>query len=451
MISTSIRHNGSTLRVSIGSPPFIGSFPRKGVEEISHDVNSDAEDSCEEVRCIEAEVPHVNTRKEESNEQVDMLLPTSGTAYERDQESTNETAGLDSTRTAIEKQLHGVQKSINGPLKPYCEESCHWPLTIDLSSFKGLRLSRSRSCRASLMASSYASLFQPAEQNQNTPPGGFERDFPRRPKDSFCQKRQRTLSYENEPWSRELSENSRLTSSGELLNNQNSKSAAEENITSIRSFVKGLKEMAQLQYERKFMDDEVEEGRLSMAFNPKRLRKMLQKEIVELWDACNVSLVHRTYFFLLFKGDPADSIYMEVEQRRLSFLKNTFSQGNNGTRAVEEGRIITPASSAKALRREREMLSKHMQRRFSEEERDRLFKKWGIGLDTKQRRVQLARLLWTKTDDIEHIKASADVVARLVGFQADGQALKEMFGLSFSPQWSSQRSQSWKHGMASLL
>ncbi|KAL5989906.1 hypothetical protein ACLOJK_010801 [Asimina triloba] len=177
----------------------------------------------------------------------------------------------------------------------------------------------------------------------------------------------------------------------------------------------------------------------------------LQKEIVELWDACNVSLVHRTYFFLLFKGDPADSIYMEVEQRRLSFLKNTFSQGNNGTRAVEEGRIITPASSAKALRREREMLSKHMQRRFSEEERDRLFKKWGIGLDTKQRRVQLARLLWTKTDDIEHIKASADVVARLVGFQADGQALKEMFGLSFSPQWSSQRSQSWKHGMASLL
>ncbi|KAL6010366.1 putative phospholipid-transporting ATPase 5 [Asimina triloba] len=72
-------------------------------------------------------------------------------------------------------------------------------------------------------------------------------------------------------------------------------------------------------------------------------------------------------------------------------------------------------------------------------ERDRLFKKWGIGLDTKQRRVQLAVLLWTKTEDIEHIKASADVVASLVGFQADGQALKEMFGLSFSPQWSSQR------------
>jgi centromeric protein E len=35
--------------------------------------------------------------------------------------------------------------------------------------------------------------------------------------------------------------------------------------------------------------------------------------------------VHRTYFFLLFKGDPEDNIYMEVEHRRLSFIKNSFS------------------------------------------------------------------------------------------------------------------------------
>ncbi|KAL4395639.1 hypothetical protein AHAS_Ahas01G0012000 [Arachis hypogaea] len=53
--------------------------------------------------------------------------------------------------------------------------------------------------------------------------------------------------------------------------------------------------------------------------------KRLQREIVELWNVCNVSLVHRSYFFLLFKGDPLDSIYMEVELRRLSYLKQTFS------------------------------------------------------------------------------------------------------------------------------
>jgi Domain of unknown function (DUF3490) len=53
-----------------------------------------------------------------------------------------------------------------------------------------------------------------------------------------------------------------------------------------------------------------------------------QQEIIELWQACQVSLVHRTYFFLLFKGDPADSIYMEVELRRLSFVRGTYFRGS---------------------------------------------------------------------------------------------------------------------------
>lgn len=69
--------------------------------------------------------------------------------------------------------------------------------------------------------------------------------------------------------------------------------------------------------------------------------EMLQKSIIELWQACNVSLVHRTYFILLIKEDSADSIYMEVEHRRLSFLKETFSRGNF---AVQDGRTLTLAS-----------------------------------------------------------------------------------------------------------
>lgn len=69
--------------------------------------------------------------------------------------------------------------------------------------------------------------------------------------------------------------------------------------------------------------------------------EMLQKSIIELWQACNVSLVHRTYFILLIKDDFTDSIYMEVEHRRLSFLKETFSRGNF---AVQDGRTLTLAS-----------------------------------------------------------------------------------------------------------
>lgn len=71
-----------------------------------------------------------------------------------------------------------------------------------------------------------------------------------------------------------------------------------------------------------------------------------QQEIIELWHACNVALAHRTIFFLLFKGDrPSadDAIYMEVELRRLSFLKRTFSRENFDIRTAK-GQMVTLAS-----------------------------------------------------------------------------------------------------------
>jgi centromeric protein E len=59
-----------------------------------------------------------------------------------------------------------------------------------------------------------------------------------------------------------------------------------------------------------------------------------QKAIIELWHECNVSIVHRTYFFLLFKGDRADNIYLEVEHRRLSFIKGSSSAGFEASATV---------------------------------------------------------------------------------------------------------------------
>lgn len=66
-----------------------------------------------------------------------------------------------------------------------------------------------------------------------------------------------------------------------------------------------------------------------------------RQEILDLWQTCNISLVHRTYFYLLFKGDEADSIYIGVEIRRLLFMKDSFSQGNQ---ALEGGETLTLAS-----------------------------------------------------------------------------------------------------------
>ncbi|KAL3845291.1 hypothetical protein ACJIZ3_002694 [Penstemon smallii] len=172
-----------------------------------------------------------------------------------------------------------------------------------------------------------------------------------------------------------------------------------------------------------------------------------KREIIELWDSCNIPLVHRTYFFLLFKGEPSDAVYMEVELRRLSFLKNRL----HGAIVVKDDQSFTHSSSAKALNREREMLSKRMLKKFSGKDREILYKKWGIDLKSKQRRLQLSRKLWTDATNMAHIKESASIVAKLVGFKEPGQAPKEMFGLSFSPKPANFRSFSWKHSLPSMM
>ncbi|XP_019422228.1 PREDICTED: kinesin-like protein KIN-7H isoform X1 [Lupinus angustifolius] len=165
--------------------------------------------------------------------------------------------------------------------------------------------------------------------------------------------------------------------------------------------------------------------------------KRLQREIVELWDANNISLIHRTYFFLLFKGDPSDYIYMEVELRRLSYIKQTFSQGN---KIAESGRTLTPGSSIKKLKRERRMLRKQIRRRLSKSERENMYLKWGLRSSSKHKRSQLVQRLWSDTKDMHQVGESAAIVAKLVGPVEPNQALKEMFGLNFAPRPTSKKS-----------
>ncbi|KAM7272155.1 hypothetical protein ACFE04_026818 [Oxalis oulophora] len=156
-----------------------------------------------------------------------------------------------------------------------------------------------------------------------------------------------------------------------------------------------------------------------------------RREIIELWETCNAPLLHRTYFFLLFKGDPSDSVYMEVELRRLYFLKEKFSQE---TCTTTDNQMFTHASSLKALNRERGMLSKKIQKKLSRKEREGLYLKWEIDLKSRQRSLQLSHKIWSDTKDIEHVKNSASLVAKLVGIKEPCQVPKEIVGLSFLPQ-----------------
>lgn len=336
-----------------------------------------------------------------------------------------------------------------------------------MMSSGSLKLTRSWSCRANLMAGS--SSPEKTERIERTPPNGFEKDFPGRPEG--LQRKFPLLTYGSNATS--LSRNNSQSSIGSAsvddLRSQSIRTSADGEITSIQTFVTGLKEMAKLDYEKQLVDGQVQETgpkvdkfgkdvkdvgvdpKLPAPETPQDWPVEFEKQqrmILELWKTCNVSLVHRTYFFLLFKGDPTDSIYLGVELRRLSFLKETFSHGNH---IVEGGQTLTMASSMKALRRERAMLSKLMQKRFSEEERKRLFHRWGIALDSKRRRLQLANQLWSNTNDMNHIIESAAIVAKLIRFVEQGRALKEMFGLSFTPSNARRRSFSWRNSKASLL
>ncbi|EPS72257.1 hypothetical protein M569_02502, partial [Genlisea aurea] len=139
--------------------------------------------------------------------------------------------------------------------------------------------------------------------------------------------------------------------------------------------------------------------------------RRLQREIIQLWDICNVSLARRTYFFMIFQGDPADAIDMALEMKRMKYLKDKFSAGD---KVVVNGKRITHSSSVKALGQERRMLCNHMAKKLSEKEREALFVEWGIDISSKMRRLRLAHLVWSKTDDMQHVAASACLVAKLL-------------------------------------
>lgn len=90
-----------------------------------------------------------------------------------------------------------------------------------------------------------------------------------------------------------------------------------------------------------------------------------------------------------------------------------------------------------------------MYKKIPAHEREGMFKKWGIVINSKQRRLQLVRLLWTDTKDMQHIRESAELVAKLVGFVDEGQVPKEMFvGPSVFRRSFNRRSYSWKSNMS---
>ncbi|KAM0920403.1 hypothetical protein ACQ4PT_007549 [Festuca glaucescens] len=432
---------------SVSSPPFSGMPPTSIRDDVSHVSNEDSDDVCKEVRCIE-------TNETEGKDGLDSSAIGSnslqdshvGTSMHENDDSRHH----DVSPVTLEQHLETDRK-------PNLVQDLG-SSTRNPSSSKGI--GRSRSCR-SLMGSS---MFQDLEKDDCTPPSRRFMDFPGRPEG--CQTRGSALNFdaESETLSRAGSMFSEITTTRGAPK-ANGSVAGDTEFTGIGEFVAELKEMAQYQKQLggQYANGEVAEGTIrsvgldpimdglqSPSRWPLEFEKK-QQEIIDLWHACYASLVHRTYFFLLFKGDPADSIYMEVEIRRLSFLKDTYSNGGMESKVVAGSLSTSLVSSAKKLQREREMFCRQMQKRLSLVERESMYSKWGVSLSSKRRRLQVARRLWTETKNLEHVRESASLVARLIGLLEPGKALREMFRLSFAPQQSTRRSSnSWRYGRSSL-
>ncbi|KAL6903418.1 hypothetical protein ACP4OV_004231 [Aristida adscensionis] len=447
--------NSSTYSVS--SPPFSGMPPTNSRDDTSQISNEDSEDLCKEVRCIETDETegngHLGSSAAGSNSLQDSNVGSSAHGNIESDPPGN-SRQHDASPITLEQHLENVKK-------PFAN------LVQDLgsstrNSSSSRVIGRSRSCR-SLMGST---LLEELEKADSTPPSRSFMDFPGRPEG--CQSRGSALNYdaESEILSRAGSMLSEITATRDGPK-ANSSVAGDTEFAGIGEFVAELKEMAQVQYQKQHGDQggngELGEGTIrsvgldpimdalqSPSRWPLEFEKK-QQDIIDLWHACNVSLVHRTYFFLLFKGDPADAIYMEVELRRLSFLKDTYSNGSKGSSGVTGSPNTSLVSSVKKLHREREMLCRQMQKRLTIVERESIYTKWGVSLSSKRRRLQVARRLWTETKDLEHVRESASLVARLIGLLEPGKALREMFGLSFAPQQFTRRSyNSWRYGRSSL-
>ncbi|GAB4853833.1 hypothetical protein Ancab_018028 [Ancistrocladus abbreviatus] len=303
-------------------------------EESETGSGEDPEDHCKEVRCIEMDVTSNDWRLQlPTVPNGQMLAPAAN--QEMSSGNTNQNGFLYGD---LEQRIHIEQRTIESLASPYPDHSCPWVVEADISSSRSLKLTRSESCRGNLTIDSSSPCHGKQEYLDKTPPTEIGKDFPGRPRGLVRKFPPLDYGINSAQLCRNGSGSSVGTDFVDDLKSQSSKTAMDEDIPTIGDFFAGLKD-AKLQYEKQLGDDQVWEA----GAQPDELRKTLRdvaldpihniqetpnwpeqfqklrRSIIELWQTCNVSLVHRTYFFLLFKGDPTDSIYLEVELRRLTF------------------------------------------------------------------------------------------------------------------------------------
>ncbi|CAL5328139.1 unnamed protein product [Camellia sinensis] len=175
------------------------------------------EDLCGEARCIEAEESNRSSSPEQNTEISESIVARIGDTT--DQEFVSPPLKEDSMLSYIP---HFVAHSHEKPSP--------WPLTEYMSGSQSLKLTKSRSCKASLMTSPYSPWFEKVENNDNehTPPNGL---------------------------SRKGSQSSIRSVAAIDLEAHRGRTSTDDNITSVNTCIVRMEEKAELQQEKQVADN----------------------------------------------------------------------------------------------------------------------------------------------------------------------------------------------------
>ncbi|CDY30779.1 BnaC07g16790D [Brassica napus] len=458
---TEAQPNASSTLVIFPSP---GEEGYAEEERVGKETDGNSEDDCREPKnlqlSIEAEEEEEPEEKEEEEEE-ERVKEVSSASTEPKQESKlikTPPPCCDFKSSPDEFGTSRLSSSTPMPpvfITPSPEKPFSWLTERESQPVRGMKLTRSRSCRASVLSSSSPSWFE--KDAADTPPSWYDkaaemRDIKNERSLSDTQTAYATASSHNEMSSSPNESLSRPSdvSVFELQSPSTSQEKTEETAAQKdkRIIHPSMEEIEQklflgLSSTKSFKDAALDpiQDYLDTPLNWPEEFKRLQREIIELWHTCNVSMAHRSYFFLLFRGDQKDCLYLEVELRRLKYIAQNSKPTDD----------LSLVSSTKALTRERFKLSKLMQRKLSKEERENLFLRWGIGLNTRHRRVQLAHRLWSDYKDMGHVRESASLVGKLHGFVDMNLTSSDMFGINFAfrpPR--PKKSSLWKRSVLSL-
>lgn len=261
--------DGPSPRFTTISPKFVCPDPYKGWEGITHGGRDDFEELCKDVQCIELE-ESVTGSTEISNTltcegRLDMLPPTmTDSVITTDQTSLFNPQNDDEylsegqseyTDGAVEQKFQDVQKTIDCVNNPLPDRPIYSQGAEDISDSRSL--SRSSSGSAKLMNGSFSPSFQKAETNESTPPSGFEKEFPGRPQDIPRSFSTRNCNTKSSYISRQNSLTSAHSDVTDELKAHNTKNSAQDDVTSIHTFVAGLKETTKLQSEKPLVENQV--------------------------------------------------------------------------------------------------------------------------------------------------------------------------------------------------